>query len=64
MVADRAKKIDVANKNKKTETDKIDGYCECKCRYEMFLIRQDRRTVVHIVVADGMIQIYIQFVIE
>jgi hypothetical protein len=65
MIADRAKKIDVANKNKKnTETDKIDGYCECKCRYVMFLVRQDRRTVVHIVIADGMIQIYIQFVIE
>jgi len=28
------------------ETDKIDGYCECKCRYVMFLVRQDRRTVV------------------
>jgi len=65
MIADRAKRIDVANKNeKKTETNKIDGYCECNCRYVMFLVRQDRRTVVHIVIADGMIQIYIQFVIE
>jgi len=64
IIADRAKKIDVANKNKKTETNKVNGYCECKCRYVMFLVRQDRRTVVHIVIADGMIQIYIQFVIE
>jgi hypothetical protein len=49
---------------KKAEMDKIDGYCECKCRYVMFLVRQDRRTVVHIEIADGMIQIFIQFVIE
>ena len=51
--------------NTKTgERDKVDGYFECKCRYVMFLVRQDRRTVVHIVIADGVIQIYIQFVIE
>jgi len=64
MIADSKKKLMSLTRTKKTETDKIDGYCECKCRYVMFLVRQDRRTVVHIVIADGVIQIYIQFVIE
>jgi hypothetical protein len=65
MIADRAKKrLTSLTRTKETETDKIDGYCECKCRYVMFLVRQERETFVHIVIADGMIQIYIQFVIE
>jgi hypothetical protein len=44
----------------RSERDKVDGYFECECRYVMFLVRQDRRTVVNIVIADGMIQLYIQ----
>lgn len=58
------KRLMSLTRTKKTETDKTDGHCECKCRYVMFLVRQDRRTVVHIVIADGIIQIFIQFVIE
>jgi hypothetical protein len=31
----------------------VDGYFECKCRYVKFLVRQDRRTVVYIVIEGG-----------
>jgi|HubBroStandDraft_3_1064219.scaffolds.fasta_scaffold477420_1 hypothetical protein len=66
MTAIEQKRLMSLTKTKTKQTpeargDKVDGFFECECRYVMFLVRQDRRTVVYIVIADGMIQLYIQF---